>query len=88
MTALRQRQRTVVSVLLCTTSAAAFYLICGPAQRHAAPRLIPLAKCTLHLQEERKRQTSHCTWRVGVKSNGHASGLGLFFHGGRRVDVV
>ena len=40
------------------------------------------------IYRENVRQTSHWTWRVGVKCTGHAGGIGLFFRGGRIVDAV
>jgi len=78
-----------MSVLLCLTLAMAAPLICVPAQHHAAPWLTPLAKCTQHLQGERKDKHHTACGGLVLYWIGHAGGLGLFFfHRRRTVDAV
>jgi len=90
MTALRKRQRTTMSILLCTTPPAAAFNLCSHSGS-CRPRLTPLAKCTRHFQGKHKdKHHSACSghaWKAQVW--GHAGGLGLFFFcGRRRVDAV
>ena len=77
---------------------------CAPTQHHSARRLTTTVHQLRTMQRhgshhslnvpvhdiyrENIRQTSHCKWRIGVKSTSHAGGLGLFFHGGRGVDSM
>jgi len=86
MAALRPQQQTTMSVQFCTTPAAAFNL-CSRSAPCSATAHTTLLMYTKFTGERKTNITLYVA--VGVKSKGHAGGLGLFlFRGGRIVDAM